>query len=314
MPLPFHCPHCGVFTEVDDVYAGHSGPCAACGKPITIPYIPGTMASGAAVSRTTVATPAARTKRGVWILVVVLAGGALATVLLVALVAMLLRPAIQSARSVAWESECSNNLERIGVALRAYHAAHGTYPPAYLAGEDGKPRHSWRVMILPYLGDEAASVYQQYDFSEPWDSPQNIRLADFMPSVYACPEHPEGRANQETTYLAIVGPGTLFPPGRSVSDGQIGDLPEETIAVVETAQSGISWLKPHDLEASKMAFEINSREETDPGSHHRRGGAHVLTADGQVHWLPDDFSPDYLNSMSTINGGEPLPMNLLDRR
>lgn len=313
MPLPFHCPHCGAFTEVDDVYAGHSGPCACCGKPITIPYVPSVHAVGGGVA-TAVAPPGTRSKTGAVLLLAVIAFSALAVVVLLALGFALLQPAIRSAQSMAWQSDCKSNLERIGQALQAYHSAHGTFPPAYIAGPDGKPWHSWRVMILPYLGSEATSVYQQYDFSQPWDSQQNIRLATMMPDVYACPEHPDALVNQETTYMVITGPATMFPGARSISLAQIADRQDQTIAVVETAQSGVSWLKPQDLAASKMAYEINTREDTDPGSYHT-GGAHVLTADGSVLFLPEqNFSPDYLNAMTTINGGEVLPENVLDLR
>jgi hypothetical protein len=233
-------------------------------------------------------------------------------VLLLAVGFALLQPAIRSARSVAWKSECNSNLEQIGMALQQYQTEHGSYPPAFIPGPDGKPMHSWRVLILPYLGKEAASVYQQYDFNQPWDSEQNIRLAAFMPGVYACPEHPDALANQETTYMVIVGSKTMFPGSRSVSPAQIGDSLEHTIAVVETPQSGVHWLKPQDLEAARMAYEINGREETEAGSHHAQAGAHVLMADGTVYFLPEDFSPDMLTSMTTINGGELLPENFLD--
>ena len=40
MPIPFDCPHCGLQTLVEDEYAGQSGPCASCGKTITVPYEP----------------------------------------------------------------------------------------------------------------------------------------------------------------------------------------------------------------------------------------------------------------------------------
>ena len=42
MPIQFTCPHCGVETNVDEQFAGHSGECAKCGKPITIPPLVGT--------------------------------------------------------------------------------------------------------------------------------------------------------------------------------------------------------------------------------------------------------------------------------
>jgi hypothetical protein len=39
MPIPFACPHCGLQTEVAEQYAGHSGPCAGCGRTITVPSL-----------------------------------------------------------------------------------------------------------------------------------------------------------------------------------------------------------------------------------------------------------------------------------
>ena len=40
MPIPFACPYCQEQTLVEDEFAGQSGPCAKCGKSITVPYIP----------------------------------------------------------------------------------------------------------------------------------------------------------------------------------------------------------------------------------------------------------------------------------
>ncbi|MBW3599973.1 MAG: DUF1559 domain-containing protein, partial [Planctomycetes bacterium] len=180
-----------------------------------------------------------------------------------------------------------------------------------IADADGNPMHSWRVLILPYLGDKAATVYNQYNFDAPWDDPQNLRLASFMPEEYACPEHPEARDRQETTYMVLMGPNTLFPGAEARSGRDILDPLDETIMVVETPQTGVIWTKPQDLDASRTSYEINGREETDPGSYHHTGGAHVLTADGEVHHLQDEFSPDHLNGMATINGREVLPRNLL---
>lgn len=37
MAINFTCPHCAHRTNVSDEYAGHSGPCAECGKTITVP-------------------------------------------------------------------------------------------------------------------------------------------------------------------------------------------------------------------------------------------------------------------------------------
>ena len=37
--IPFECPHCGLSTAVDDQYAGMTGPCAGCGRTITVPSV-----------------------------------------------------------------------------------------------------------------------------------------------------------------------------------------------------------------------------------------------------------------------------------
>ncbi len=37
MPIPFTCPYCGHQTNIDEYYAGQTGPCARCEKMVTIP-------------------------------------------------------------------------------------------------------------------------------------------------------------------------------------------------------------------------------------------------------------------------------------
>ena len=47
------------------------------------------------------------------------------------------------------QSLCQGNLMAIGLALQNYHDAHGCFPPAYIADENGNAMHSWRGLILP---------------------------------------------------------------------------------------------------------------------------------------------------------------------
>src|SRR5688500_14578472 len=47
---------------------------------------------------------------------------------------------------------CVDNLHRIGLALHGYAGAHDAFPPAYTVDEAGNPLHSWRTLILPFLG------------------------------------------------------------------------------------------------------------------------------------------------------------------
>ena len=51
-----------------------------------------------------------------------------------------------------------NNLKQIGLAMHNYHDAHRAFPPAYRAENSGRPLLSWRVLILPYLEQDACTV------------------------------------------------------------------------------------------------------------------------------------------------------------
>ena len=99
------------------------------------------------------------------------------------LIGVLLLPAVQSAREAAFCVVCSNNLKQIAMALHMYNEQYGSFPPAYIADENGNPKHGWRVLILPFLDEQA--LYDKYDFDEPWNGPNNSKLADSMPPVYS---------------------------------------------------------------------------------------------------------------------------------
>src|SRR4029077_20488707 len=108
-----------------------------------------------------------------------------------------------------------NNLRLITIALHHYAGKHGKLPPAAVIDNNGKPILSWRVLILPHLGQEA--LYKQFKLNEPWDSTDNAKLVGQMPALYA---HPMTRGNpkvQSTYYQAFVGPGTVFQVKQSLS-------------------------------------------------------------------------------------------------
>src|SRR5260370_27069838 len=73
-------------------------------------------------------------------------------------------------------ARCRANLTQISLALRAYHEAHGSFPPAYVLGPSGERYHSWRVLLLPFLGQD--ELYRQYRLDEPLDSEHNQALVN----------------------------------------------------------------------------------------------------------------------------------------
>ncbi len=202
---------------------------------------------------------------------------------------------------------CNYNLKQICLALHEYNAAYGCLPPAYVEDEKGRPMHSWRVMILPFLGQEA--LYRKYRFDEPWDGPNNRRLVDAVIEVFSCPAE-NGSPSTMTNYLAVIGPHTAWPGTRSTRLDDFANGTSNTLLVVEVADSGIHWMEPRDLHVVQMAPTVNSEAGQGISCAHP-GGANVAFADGSGRFLPEGVSREELRALLTIAGGEPMdPDNL----
>ncbi len=291
MSVPFACPHCGEQTLVDEQFAGQSGPCIGCGKPIIVPHFyPGAIAVG----QPSAARPvSARSK---YLLIAL--GGTAATAGLLLVLSLLAGPMFQAARTQQNRRTCSANLRQIGKALLRYDQEHGSLPPAVVTDAQGTPLYSWRVLILPYLGAKEQALYRQFQLDQPWNSPANSRLLKQMPAVFHCPGDDAANAD-ETSYVVIAGPSTPFPAGRQFSLNQIRDGAYATILVVETANTGIAWTEPRDLNDKQLSFQIG----LDIGGNHE-GGMNALFADGNVRFLPDSLSSEEVAELVTANGGE----------
>jgi hypothetical protein len=202
---------------------------------------------------------------------------------------------------------------QIALALQQYHEANGCFPPAYIAGKNGKPMHSWRVLIMPYFC--AKNVYQGYDFTEPWDSTKNKTLLAEWHRVYACPSDPSAYAPgaTQTSYVAVVGRNAAWPGEKSRKVGP--DFPtSDTIMVIEVANSGIEWSEPRDLSLDELeAGGAKSPALTVSSNHGVREdfffiydhgcGANVVMAGGIVHYLPpSSLSTEHLRKILQVGG------------
>lgn len=216
---------------------------------------------------------------------------------------VLLLPGLLQSQRSGRRSDCVNNLKQIAIALANYHEAYKTFPPTYLADNDGKPMHSWRVLLLPFFDDAAIEALgKKYDFREPWNGPHNRLLADKMPIVYRCPSDVDNA--DKANYVAVVGESTAWPAAAARRIREIVDGTSTTISVVEVVDSGISWLEPRDLTFAQACQGIN-RPGNQPGIRSRHGGgAQFLFCDGSVHFLNGELSNDTLQKLLTATGGE----------
>ncbi|MCA9265131.1 MAG: DUF1559 domain-containing protein, partial [Planctomycetales bacterium] len=265
MPIPFTCPHCEAYTEVGEQYAGQTGPCATCGKTVTIPSLSG---NASAVQ----ARKAENASTGIMLLIAVVGLIVLVGLLIGGAGLLRILPNLQANSSANRTAACANSLASIGRAMEKYYAEHGHYPPAYVADKNGKPMHSWRVLLLPYL--DSTGLAEHYNMDEPWNSPSNLRLTREMPAVYGCPADPSGASVSDTSYVVVQGPGFIFDGEKKTKKDELKDGRNVTILVVEMANSSINWLEPIDLQADSMNWALNG-DETSPNSAHG-SGVHAL--------------------------------------
>ena len=128
-----------------------------------------------------------------------------------------LGPATAQVEKAALRARTLNQLKQIGVALHAYHEAHGRLPAARVEGKDGRPLHSWRVELLPFLGEDEKKLHAEFKLDEPWDSPHNKKLLARMPQVYQPlrREAPASLISSVEMPLTVGSSWTSLVPGQS---------------------------------------------------------------------------------------------------
>jgi len=233
-----------------------------------------------------------------WIVAIVLAGAFGLIIVCGGILAGFTLPAIQAAREAARRAQCANNLKMIGLALAQYESQYGRFPPAYIADADGKPMHSWRVLILPYLDEE--SLYSEYDFSEPWDGPKNRLLLTRMPGVYSCPSHAVARGDTNTAYAGVFGEHCAFRGPAGVRSVEITDGPGATLMVGEASRANIPWMKPQDIDIKTYPDLGNGNG----FSSDHPGVVNFLKCDGAVHFISKTTNQTTLDALYTRDGGE----------
>lgn len=217
-------------------------------------------------------------------------------VVILAVAAFLATPVVRTAREPARRSQCKNNLKQIGLALHNYAEDWGGLPPAYTVDVDGRKLHSWRTLILPYLGQQA--LYEQIDLTKPWDDPVNEHARKTVLSNCSCPSD-IGR-EQHASYLALVGEDLTFHPTRSRPFVEFQDGLGTTIMLIEVPQrETFDWMEPRDADVKAFLHPKS------PSFPHADGG-HVLFADGKASFLKTTVDHQTRRGLTTINGGETL--------
>jgi prepilin-type processing-associated H-X9-DG protein len=209
----------------------------------------------------------------------------------------LLLPAVQASREAARRMQCSNNMKQIALALHNYESAFRTLPPAFTADANGKPLHSWRTLILPFM--EQNALYQQIDFSKPWDDPVNLPFSKVVIPTYACPSgHTD--SPEKTCYQVVVDPSSIFPgANKATKFSEVTDGIRNTIFVIETeSENAVPWMAPDDID---MATYLSLGQSSRPN---HMGGSNAAFADGSVQFLSTSMDPNTAKAIVTKDAGD----------
>jgi hypothetical protein len=296
MPFEFVCPHCHFKSKVLDKYAGQSGPCVECGKPVTMPHYNERGMLVPSMDMQSKRPKKAASGKPNWMSALV--GSAIVvTVLLLGFMVMWLAwPSLQiRMRRIAQTRDLENMLV-IAEALNAYCDKHGTYPPPYVSDDAGKPLYSWRVLVLPFMGYE--DIYNQFELGQAWDSPANTNLIRRMPSEFASPNAVDALSNFEANYALITGAGTLFPPSGPLSNTNID---KQTILLVET-RNNVTWSKPSDIDIGR-GLRVGTTPMVDLGGLHA-GSFTAVTVEKEKFRIPSNVPQTILDALVTPQGGE----------
>jgi type II secretory pathway pseudopilin PulG len=216
---------------------------------------------------------------------------------IIGLLVALLLPAQRGVRESARRMQCQNHLRQIALALRTYEETYKCLPPAWTVDAAGKPVHSWRTLILPYLDADAKALYDRIDLSKPWDDPANKAAGESMPRAYRCPST-DARASG-TTYLAIVASGGCFLPAKPRARAEITDALYLTLAVIEVPpEYAVPWMSPTDA-SEEMVLSLTTATRLPHPT-----GVQAACVAGNVMFLNKNTDPKALRALITIAGND----------
>jgi prepilin-type processing-associated H-X9-DG protein len=249
----------------------------------------------------------------------------LVVVAVVAALIALLLPAVQTARESGRRTACLNNLRHQGCALHGHLLARGRFPVGCLEwkwGSTPRPANrclAWSAFILPWL--EEQTVFEQIEFTRPFDDPANAAAGAAMIPVFICPAADRvgglvgglgrcdyGGINGER----IVSPNNPEKGGlihdRSFAPHEFTDGLSKTLLVGECAAgpwADAQWINGRNL--FDQAYAVNWPTWEDELRSRHPGGAQALFGDGAVRFFADTTDLRVLAALCTRAGGEVLP-------
>ena len=165
--------------------------------------------------------------------------------------------------SAASYSTSEQALRALSDATNGFISEHRAAPPRYSILTNKQPAHSWRVHLLPFLGEQ--DLYSKIRLDEPWDSEHNRQFHALTPSVYRRPgTELDPNATEACVYSCVADKNSALVPADSDFDqtGAVAALPSQdgrpgAILYYERPDA-VCWMDPNA--DGDVAFIQNLRQ------------------------------------------------------
>jgi prepilin-type N-terminal cleavage/methylation domain-containing protein/prepilin-type processing-associated H-X9-DG protein len=135
-------------------------------------------------------------------------------IMIIAILAGMLLPAVQAARDAGRRASCVNNLRQIGLAMLSFENVYKGLPPRrygpnWTPTVTNKGYCGWGAIILPHL--ELKNIQRLYNYENNFYDPANAEAIAKSISVYSCPATQPNRSmticdvNQNAAGTGIAG-------------------------------------------------------------------------------------------------------------
>jgi hypothetical protein len=189
---------------------------------------------------------------------------------------------------VAMDAVVVNRLKTLGQAVLNYESAFKRSPVSVKRADGTLTQLSWRVHILPYI--DKSALYEKFALDEPWDSPNNSKLLEFMPEIFQ-----NATSKSQSSLHVLTGQSSLLGNNRNWMATATDGIHNTIMLMDLPSKYSIPWTQPevHDVN-SDLRFKDFADE---------KKRLNVALGDGATMQFQDLPESVFLG-LATSNGGE----------
>ncbi|MFN3192873.1 MAG: hypothetical protein ACE361_20355 [Aureliella sp.] len=184
------------------------------------------------------------------------------------------------------------NVQKLATTLKTWIDTTPMIQTSVVRDQTRRPGLSWRVKLLPLLGYD--ELFKKFNLKEPWDSPTNKPLLEYIPDEFVSPE----RFDTYTNYQMFVNGTALFSDIEMKHRSDISDAPLVLLLAEVDDAAAVPWTAPFD-------YEVETEEPLDRAlGNLRDDGVFVGWLTGNASVWPTPINTDTLYKAITFEAGD----------